>query len=271
MLKQNTTSNQYYTTNNFNVLSTTNSMGCEIIPASQVEFSGYRKLLKKLDLKVLKLPVRMRGLTSSGTRGQCYNNVDNLVEVFGGRSVVGWAVKYESKQKNSSKNSQTYHAIKLFGHAVWMTKEGNLVDVTAKSWNWYAAPKNLSSNIWGAINENGKVYHQYIPLKVGALSDHYACNMLLLTAATDTHGRLVKEWEPTIFHKGPEMNPITLTWKQVTSAIIDSKIVFRENVLEEFGSLEEFNKHRRQIGAFHEASLVSGKTLEEIRVSKHIQ
>ena len=242
-------------------------MGCELVSYDKLEFSGYQKLIKKLGLKVLKVPVRMRGLTSSGKGGKCYYNTDNLVEALGGNTVVGWAVKLRTDVHGSGKNLTRAISIKLHGHAVWLNEEGNLSDPTARSWGSYTEYENTKYNIWGPIQENGKVYRQYVPLKIGTPIDCYGCETIFLECLTNGKGEIIRDWK---MHFYSELNSqfYQLNWKELNQAFIDSKVIYNERWQPNFDSWESFCQYRRKEGSFTEVSIATGKTLEEIRIDR---
>ena len=74
--------------------------------------------------RVIKVPQRKRGLTSSGKIRHCHPNFQLLVDTFGGKRMVGYQVIVNR-----------YRHIRLIDlrfHSVWMTPENKLVDVTKK-------------------------------------------------------------------------------------------------------------------------------------------
>ena len=73
---------------------------------------------------LLEVPVRTKGITS-GKAGCCYWNASIASQTWGGEVVFGWMV-YEM----AGKDDLGRKGLALFGHAVWKTPEGKLVDVT---------------------------------------------------------------------------------------------------------------------------------------------
>ena len=74
--------------------------------------------------RVIKVPQRKRGLTSSGKERNCHPNVQLLVDTYGGKRMVGYEVSMNK-----------FCDIRFFDilfHSVWMTPENKLVDVTKK-------------------------------------------------------------------------------------------------------------------------------------------
>ena len=100
------------------------SYGCEVVKEkylpkfvnSFVSTSGLNR--------VIKVPQRKRGLTSSGKEHHCHPNVQLLVDTYGGKRMVGYEVIVNR-----------YRHIRLTDlrfHSVWLTPENKLVDVTKK-------------------------------------------------------------------------------------------------------------------------------------------
>ena len=100
------------------------SYGCEVVKEkylpkfvnSFVSTSGLNR--------VIKVPQRKRGLTSSGKERNCHPNVQLLVDTYGGKRMVGYEVSMNK-----------FCDIRFFDilfHSVWMTPENKLVDVTKK-------------------------------------------------------------------------------------------------------------------------------------------
>lgn len=243
-----------------------NIMGCEIISPDPVEFGGYRKLLKKMDLHAIKVPVRMNGLTSSGTIGKCYYNVDNLVEVFGGKTVVGWAVNFTVEENGSGKKFTQNITIRLHGHAVWLNEEGDLSDPTAKSWEAYEQ-ETLTGNkmIWGAIRENGKVYRQFIPIKVGDPIECYGCETILHKCKKNWKGQIIDDWKNYLVLTRRNNIRTTLEWREISPRLLFDQVLYQENWRKNFKTWDAFCEYRRRIGVFHEKSLSTGRSLNEIR------
>jgi len=86
--------------------------------------SRYLKVIRKLTNKnPIKVPIRERGMTSTGTPLRCHPNVAVLVSRYGGEKITGYYVDvYEGEDQ-----------IALMPHSVWKTPEGKLVDVTKRT------------------------------------------------------------------------------------------------------------------------------------------
>jgi hypothetical protein len=77
-------------------------------------------LVKNNFKNTLKVPFRKNGMTSSGYQYKCHQNVHNLVKAYGGKRLGGYAVCIDDDAD----------AVQFLSHSVWVTPEGNAVDVT---------------------------------------------------------------------------------------------------------------------------------------------
>ena len=71
--------------------------------------------------EILLVPRRLKGITS-GQNGRCYWNANICAQTWGGDVVYGWSIMNLPRSNDGS--------MILFGHACWLTPEGNLVDTT---------------------------------------------------------------------------------------------------------------------------------------------
>lgn len=100
------------------------SFGCEVdlnyIPKK------YKRAFEKLNLpmRVIKVPHRTKGMTSSGITGRCHCNVGLLVSTYGGKHIKGYALDYSDG------------ILELYWHSVWLTPEGKLVEVTGSNFDF---------------------------------------------------------------------------------------------------------------------------------------
>tara|TARA_E500000178_G_scaffold257195_1_gene253740 strand:- start:446 stop:1189 length:744 start_codon:yes stop_codon:yes gene_type:complete len=117
-----------------------NTYNCDV-SNDFLDKSEYRALRKMKLGKILKVPVRQNGLTSSGKFRECHSNVERLVETYGGKHIVGYGLQRMKKKmvqegttdKNSDKTSYSdskVEHINFYNHSVWLTPEGKLVCVT---------------------------------------------------------------------------------------------------------------------------------------------
>ena len=118
-----------------------NTYGCEIV---KEELPLYvKKIISKMGLpNPIKVPIRKRGMTSSGREYNCHNNVDTIISVYGGKRMIG----YNIGEKEGSMD--------LMCHSLWITPENELVDVTRK---------DKEQNSWN-INKGDLDFQYFIPL-----------------------------------------------------------------------------------------------------------
>jgi hypothetical protein len=96
--------------------------GCDF--ADDLLKPNIRNWLDKNNFKnTLKVPIRRKGLTGSGMKGECHGNVLNLVKAFGGKRMSGFAIRETLMGDRIITD--------FFRHSVWITPENNAVDVTA--------------------------------------------------------------------------------------------------------------------------------------------
>jgi len=114
--------------------------GWEKVDATQLGNGFKMKHTKGLDnflhlsmLPILNVPVRQRGITSSGRHLQCWHNVAAAARTWGGEIVLGWTVgKMDSqgrymRDKLGLKDKKIW---KLNAHAVWLNDKEKLSCVT---------------------------------------------------------------------------------------------------------------------------------------------
>lgn len=94
--------------------------GCDVWTPTLSKHRNLFKFANRTQLTILKVPVRERGLTSSGKQQVCWVNTNELVEVFGGKTIVGWYLTHDERQKNWS----------FSGHAIWLNKQNRASCVT---------------------------------------------------------------------------------------------------------------------------------------------
>ena len=235
---------------------------------SQIEGDAFKRFLKRTNLEVIKVPIRMNGLTSSGTKGRCYFNVSNLVEVFGGQSVVGWTVSESVKKLGNSPHSPYQVNIELHGHAVWLNDNGKLSDPTAKRWIEASTYNPVKYDAYALNKENNSYYLKFIPIKVGSIHDCYGCESIILTCKFDHKGNKIGEWNiSTILdeHGGIQF---PLKWNLIKPELIDRTILYSYNWKKAFRSYEEYRQYSRSLGKFTEVSSRTGRSLDEIRSLK---
>jgi hypothetical protein len=97
----------------------------------------YHPFMKKLGIRdVYEVPIRTKGMTSSGQMNQCHTNVAKLQVVYGGKVASGFLLHRKKERLKQGKyvsgERKWFSSVEwsFNPHSVWMTPEGKLVDVT---------------------------------------------------------------------------------------------------------------------------------------------
>ncbi len=237
------------------------------LSTSQLNHDGLRLFLNKINKNYYLVPVRMRGLTSSGSAGKCYFNVASLVEIFGGKVVVGWVPQYSNKTRiNESGQLINVASVHLTGHAVWMNDEGKMSDPTAK------ASINSIQTLPHLINRsvdstmfivNNKPNIGFIPLMELDESISYYVESIVIERLTNVDGGIVKEWTAYLvdddglkYELSPKKLKTPNSYKKFLSYVGDDGTL----VAKEANRLVN-----QKMGTFGEKSVSTGKSLDEIR------
>jgi hypothetical protein len=130
---------------------------CDIVPPDEIKGDNLRKFLKQAQLTVIKVPVRQRGLTSSGGHLRCWWNVHSLVDVWGGECLLGWHIlpKTNSTWHGQYERGKILIHHQLFGHAIWINPEGRASCVTKANVDNLT---KLEKNSGGVIVEKNRQY-----------------------------------------------------------------------------------------------------------------
>lgn len=242
---------------------------CKKIPVNLVKPVGYQKFLRRCGLNAIIAPVRMNGLTSSGISGACYYNVANLVELYGGDVLLGWAVTAESLETIDNQNKKTItNSIYLMSHALWLNDEGKASDPTAKSWLKPEDIKSHESDFFGFIWNNNIPHIQFIPLATTNEDIEYCPYSVRIEQVTRDTGEVIKDWSLFVLDEGN--NKYKLNWNKLHPKNN------QRNFLEYMGCPSDAHeklsgdKYRRKLGGFMERSLVTGRSIEEIQASRFV-
>ena len=90
---------------------------CEHANTNDLPYVQIRKV-KGLGLNLLRVPIRMNGISSKGQHLKCHANVKKIVRKYGGQRLIGHTIKLYDDG-----SFETYH------HSVWVTPEGKAVDI----------------------------------------------------------------------------------------------------------------------------------------------
>ncbi len=96
--------------------------GCDV--SNDLLSTHQKKILDKIGLgNIITVKRRYKGLTSSGIGGHCHSNVRKLVELIGGKQLVGYGIQTNVGYKGVS-------CVQFYNHSVWITPEGQVIDPT---------------------------------------------------------------------------------------------------------------------------------------------
>jgi hypothetical protein len=132
----------------------TEMFGCDI---EKSVLSYVRKFIDKIGYEeMIRVPIRTKGLTGSGKKGECHQNVIGLVKRFGGKRLSGYVVIM----------SDNHRQCNLIGHSVWITPEGKCVDIT----NNYPQSYRDGMDEDSIIRKGDKDYILFVPVGLGIIS-----------------------------------------------------------------------------------------------------
>jgi len=118
----------YLELKDFKMKKNTNKVyGCEVA-SIKFPLSTQLWLQKHGFTRPIQVPVRRNCMTGSGIAQQCHSNVLQLVEIYGGYRLGGYLLDTEYDA-----NGNEY--LVFVSHSVWVTPEGNAVDVTAHNFS----------------------------------------------------------------------------------------------------------------------------------------
>jgi len=103
--------------------------GCDVWTPNQTLHGSLSRFANKTNLIILKVPVRERGLTSSGKRSFCWYNVNHLVETFGGKTILGWYIN-KLNNKRAKQNGFNSAGWAFAQHAIWLNNQNKASCVT---------------------------------------------------------------------------------------------------------------------------------------------
>ncbi len=196
--------------------------GCEVVK----DLKRYESFFKKLDLRSpLWINRRDKGITGSGIPQKCHGDSFLLKKLYGGNILHGYAVSKEDK------------GIVLYHHSVWITPEGNAVDISTRKEHCVK-------------RDDGKMYVRFIPITEYDGSDIFT-DFSQLTVPYRYQREEIRSSFGTPQYYIPNY-PYRIKYKNITQQLIS----YTENYVNE---MEEFY-HK---GGFTEPSMFTGLTYEE--------
>jgi len=244
------------------VLTTETKMyGCDI-EKSVPQF--LRRFVDKiLGLEEMKrVPIRTKGLTGSGKKNECHQNVLGLVKRFGGQQLRGYMV-----------NMFEYHHISLVFHTVWITPEGKCVDVTSNSFeNIYPLTtvrnssnqivRTIKKNVDTVIRKGDKEYILFIPLGLGFIEEMGVhVYDVQISRFWETEGFIVKLQEEKM--RGNEKTNLKIPINRLDK--FQKKFGCIDTHYEKKNTTTKKMKELVDHGGFSQKSLVSGKSWDELK------
>ena len=197
--------------------------GCEV--SNDFLSTNQKKILEKIGLgNIISVKRRYKGLTSSGTCGECHSNVRKLVKLFGGKQLVGYGVQINVGYKGE-------RCVQFYNHSVWITPEGQVIDPT----------KRVSSHKYNVTN--------FIPVVVYQEDNVWTHLMdLMFPEDFEDKGYILQGDENNPYDKRLPFD--RLCWKTTigTGKLTD----------------EQLNSVFNQRGGFSLPSLSTGKTYDEL-------
>lgn len=225
---------------------------CETIPEDELPFS-VSAFCKRINGSAIRVPVRLRGLTSSGRLGGCYYNVNIATKLFGGSSLVGWVVA----PPNSTLPSHV--KAKLIGHAVWLNPQNRASCITAKSWG-----------LEHVHEKNGRQYIDMIIWKEVPSSSPFTLHDLLCVRDSVRRKNLIVWFD----RNGPQ----SISMDLMNSMKAESQLANVNNNRNEQDfetrtkrshspevALMKLIQAYEEVGGFSEPSVATGKSYEEIK------
>jgi len=234
----------------------------------------YRPFMKKLGIRdVYEVPIRTKGMTSSGQMNQCHTNVAKLQVVYGGKVASGFLLHRNkvvqltpAQREHYSEKEKSFASVEwsCIPHSVWMTPEGKLVDVTHRS------PEigDRSSELFAPLHfVDGRKEYWYF-LADYDLPKNYRKNGVWITTSTSYVG---KEEAEEFANKNPPgrvfigscpVFPDTTTMRFLAdpSAIKVSSLIRKKDQGRFADDLDLDNRR----GGFTEPSTATGKSWDEI-------
>jgi len=198
-----------------------------------------RRFVDKMGLgEMIRVPIRTKGLTGSGTRKKCHSNVLGIVKRFEGQILRGYSV-------NVFKTGY----VSLLYHSVWITPEGKSVCITNNYDN-----KDLQTEDC-IIRKGDKEYMLFLPFGLGLIDDMgFNVNQILFNQDWETIGMSVKGQNDLL-----DMNHVPIN--------CFDEFQKRKGFIEKIGSKKSLVdlKESVEISGFSQKSLGSGKSWDELK------
>ena len=212
--------------------------------------------------EMIRVPIRTKGLTGSGKKNECHQNVLGLVKRYGGQQLRGYLV-----------NMFENHLISLVSHTVWITPEGKGVDVTSNSYeniNPLFTLRNSSNQIVGTIKKSedtvirkgDKEYVLFIPIGLGFIEEMgVRVYDVQISRFWETKGFIVKLQEEKM--RGNERTNLNIPINRLDK--FQKKFGCIDTHYEKKNTSTKKMKELVDHGGFSQKSLSSGKSWAELK------
>jgi hypothetical protein len=207
------------------------TFGCEV--CNDLLSTNQKKILEKIGLgNIIKVKRRNEGLTSSGISGKCHSNVRKLVELIGGKQLVGYVV-----QTNVGYRGE--RCVQFYNHSVWITPEGKVADPTM------------------SVNRHKYNMTYFIPIFVYQEDNVWTFSMDLMFPENFENVGYILQGD--LSHPEDKRYPFRMLCREVTMGTVKL-------------TNEDFNRalHGVVRGKFAKPSLSTGKTYDELMESKKL-
>ena len=238
----------------------TNMYGCDI---EKSVLPYVHRFVDRIGLgEMIRVPIRTKGLTGSGKKNECHQNVLGLVKRYGGQQLRGYLV-----------NMFENHLISLVSHTVWITPERKSVDVTSNSYeniNPLFTLKNSSNQIVGTIKKSedtvirkgDKEYVLFIPIGLGFIEEMgVRVYDVQISRFWETKGFIVKLQEEKM--RGNERTNLNIPINRLDK--FQKKFGCIDTHYEKKNTSTKKMKELVDHGGFSQKSLVSGKSWDELK------
>ena len=199
-----------------------NTYGCEIV---KEELPLYvKKIISKMGLpNPIKVPIRKRGMTSSGMEYNCHSNVVTIISVYGGKRMIGYNIGEKEGRMN------------LMSHSLWITPENELVDVTKK---------HKEQNLW-KINKGDLDFQYFIPLLELKLNEEkeFGFDSVTIHKKYKRYGYKIVSVEKDDWEKGKNLFPNLKDLFREKKVYFEKELVDRGlDLVEDDGSITSIEK-----------------------------
>jgi hypothetical protein len=200
-----------------------NTYGCDEVKKEELPLY-VKKIISKMGLpNPIKVPIRKRGMTSSGMEYNCHSNVVTIKSVYGGKRMIGYNIGEKEGRMN------------LMSHSLWITPENELVDVTKK---------HKEQNLW-KINKGDLDFQYFIPLLELKLNEEkeFGFDSVTIHKKYKRYGYKIVSVEKDDWEKGKNLFPNLKDLFREKKVYFEKELVDRGlDLVEDDGSITSIEK-----------------------------